>query len=251
VLVPTGADYQLDPEALGRAVTSRSRAIVTVSPNNPTGVVFPEAALRAVNALCRDRGLFHIHDEAYEYFTYGQARAFSPGSIADAGRHTMSLFSFSKGYGMASWRVGYMTVPHDLWDAVNKIQDTNLVCPPAISQHAAAAAARVGRAYAQSKLAGLDRLRRLMLEALRQPGVPADVPDVDGAFYFLLKIPSAMDSLTMAERLVKEHRVAVMPGTAFGLRDGCYLRLSYGRLDEASGAVGVARLVVGLRALVT
>jgi aspartate/methionine/tyrosine aminotransferase len=251
VLVPTGADYQLDPEALGRAVTSRTRAIVTVSPNNPTGVVFPEAALRAVNALCRDRGLFHIHDEAYEYFTYGQARAFSPGSIADAGRHTMSLFSFSKGYGMASWRVGYMTVPHDLWDAVNKIQDTNLVCPPAISQHAAAAAARVGRAYAQSKLAGLDRLRRLMLEALRQPGVPADVPDVDGAFYFLLKIPSAMDSLTMAERLVKEHRVAVMPGTAFGLRDGCYLRLSYGRLDEASAAEGVARLVVGLRALVT
>ena len=64
---------------------------MTVSPNNPTGAVYPEADLRAVNALCRDRGVFHIHDEAYEYFTYGDARHFSPGSIDDAGAHTISL----------------------------------------------------------------------------------------------------------------------------------------------------------------
>jgi aspartate/methionine/tyrosine aminotransferase len=250
VLVPTRADYQLDVDAIARAITSRTRAIVTVSPNNPTGVVYPEAALRAVNALCRDRGLFHIHDEAYEYFTYAGARHFSPGSIDDAGAYTFSLQSFSKGYGMASWRVGYMTLPHDLWEAVSKIQDTILVCPPAVSQHAAVAAARVGGDYARARLPGLDRLRLLILEALRQPDVPADVADVDGAFYFLLRIRSAMDPLLLAQRLVKEHRVAVMPGTAFGMTEGCYLRLSYGRLDEASAAEGLARLTRGLRAIV-
>ena len=125
VTVPTKPDYQLDLDAIADAITPRTRAVVTVSPNNPTGVVYPEADLRALNAICRDRGIFHIHDEAYEYFTYGGATNFSPGSIDGAGAHTISMFSFSKGYGMASWRVGYMVMPAALWDAVNKIQDTD------------------------------------------------------------------------------------------------------------------------------
>src|SRR5262245_15305597 len=162
VLVPTTAQYQLDLDAIAGAITSKTRAVVTVSPTNPTCAVYPEADLRALNALCRDRGLMHIHDEAYEYFTYGQSRHFSPGSIDGAGAHTISLFSFSKGYGMASWRVGYMVLPARLWDAVNKIQDTVLVCPPAISQHAALAAAKVGRGYAKPGVETLGRIRSII-----------------------------------------------------------------------------------------
>ena len=154
VPVPTTADYQLDLDAIGRAVTPRTRAIVTVSPNNPTGAVYPEAALRAVNALCRQRTLFHIHDEAYQYFTYGGAAHFSPGSIAGAAGHTISLYSMSKAYGMASWRIGYMVIPESLWTAVNKIQDTMLICAPAVSQAAALAALRVGAGYAGRTSAG-------------------------------------------------------------------------------------------------
>ncbi|MBW3625310.1 MAG: aminotransferase class I/II-fold pyridoxal phosphate-dependent enzyme, partial [Armatimonadetes bacterium] len=71
VLVPTDEQYQLRPDALEAAITPRTKALVTVSPNNPTGAVYPEATLRAVNALCRERGIYHLHDEAYEYFTYG------------------------------------------------------------------------------------------------------------------------------------------------------------------------------------
>ena len=146
--VPTTREYQLDVAAIAAAITPRTRAIVTVSPNNPTGAVYPEAALREVNQLCRDRGVFHIHDEAYEYFAYRAVAAL----LARVDRRTrrltrISLYSLSKGYGMASWRVGYMVVPAGLWDAVNKIQDTLLICPPAASQCAAAAALRVGRAY--------------------------------------------------------------------------------------------------------
>ena len=249
VLVPTTAEYQLDLDAIANAITPRTRAIVTCSPNNPTGAVYPEADLRTLNALCRDRGVFHIHDEAYEYFTYGVARHFSPGSIDDAGAHTISLFSFSKGYGMASWRVGYMVLPARLWDAVNKIQDTILVCPPAISQQAAQAAARIGRDYAKPAVEALGRLRDIIYQELTQGDAPFDTPRADGAFYFFVRVHAPLDPMNLVERLIREHHVAVMPGVAFGASTGCYLRVSYGMLDERTAAEGIGRLTAGLRAI--
>jgi aspartate/methionine/tyrosine aminotransferase len=248
VPVPTLPDYQLDVQAIADAITPRTRAVVTVSPNNPTGAVYSAASLRAVNALCRDRGLFHIHDEAYEYFIYEGASHSSPGAIDGAAGHTISLFSLSKAYGLASWRMGYMVIPEALWDAVNKIQDTVLICPPAVSQHAALAALRVGRAYTNPYLAELDGLRRLIFEALRDPEVPCDVPSVGGAFYYLVRVRSALDSLALTERLIRTHRVAVIPGSAFGDTAGCSIRISYGALRPESVTEGVARLVHGLRA---
>jgi aspartate/methionine/tyrosine aminotransferase len=249
VVVRTQANYQLDVDAIADAITPRTRAVVTVSPNNPTGVVFPEAALRAVNQLCADRGLFHIHDEAYEHFTYSGVRNFSPGSIAGAGAHTISMYSFSKGYGMASWRVGYMVAPERLWDAINKIQDTELVCPPAISQVAALAALKAGAEYPCAGLAKLDGLRRLIFAELGRPDVPCDTPDANGAFYFFTRVRTSLDSMTVAERLIREHKVAAMPGSAFGATDGCYLRISYGMLDEATAIEGLKRLTAGLQAV--
>lgn len=249
VIVQTKPDYQLDVDALADAFTPRTRAVVTVSPNNPTGVVFPEETLRAVNQLCTERGVFHIHDEAYEHFTYGGASNFSPGSIEGAGAHTISTFSFSKGFGMASWRVGYMVAPERLWDAINKIQDTVLVCPPAVSQHAALAALRAGAPYAHSRLPALDKLRHLIRQELTRDDVPCDVPAADGAFYYFVKVRTTMDAMTVAERLIREHRVAAMPGTAFGSGEGCYLRVSYGMLDEETAREGLGRLVTGLKTL--
>jgi aspartate/methionine/tyrosine aminotransferase len=248
VAVQTRSDLQLDVEAIARAITPRTRAVVTVSPNNPTGAVYDEASLQAVNALCRDRGLFHIHDEAYEYFTYGVPH-FSPGSIAGAAAHTISLYSLSKAYGMASWRVGYMVIPDALWSAVNKIQDTLLICPPAVSQRAAAAALTVGATWATDRLVGLNTTRRKMGEALGAGGMPVDVIVPDGAFYFFMRVRSTMDPMTLTERLIREHKVAVMPGSAFGAA-GCALRVSYGALDADSVAEGLTRLVTGLRTIV-
>src|SRR6185436_294451 len=188
VIVQTRPDYQLDIDAIKDAITPRTRAVVTVCPNNPSGAVYPEADLRTVNALCRDRGIFHIHDEAYEYFTYAGARNFSPASISDAAPHTITTYSFSKGYAMASWRVGYMVLPASLWDAVNKIQDTNLVCPPLISQQAALAALGVGPAYPRAALPALDRLRQRISGELDRQDVPCDTPAADGAFYFFTRV---------------------------------------------------------------
>jgi aspartate/methionine/tyrosine aminotransferase len=249
VAVDTDDDYQLDLPAIADAITPRTRAIVTVSPNNPTGAVYPEAALRAVSALCAHRGIFHIHDEAYEYFVYGRARHFSPGSIPGAAGYTISLFSFSKAYGMASWRVGYMVIPERLTEAINKIQDTILISPPAVSQYAAFAAMEVGRAYPHAHLESLDRVRRAAFDALSDPGVPCDVASVKGAFYYLVRVHSTLDSMTMVERLIREHRVATIPGSAFADRAACSIRLSYGALEPAVVVEGLERFCRGLREL--
>ncbi len=247
VPVATDADYQLDQEALRAAITPRTRAIVTVSPNNPTGAVYPEPALRAVNALCAEHGIVHITDEVYEYFTYGGARHYSPGSDPASRPHTISLFSLSKAYGFAGWRIGYMVVPDELFDAVNKIQDTNLICPPLVCQAAAAGALRAGRAYCAPHVASLAQVRTEVHDTLRGLGDLVEAPETEGAFYVLLRVKTTLDAFTLTRRLIERHRVAVVPGSAFGVNDTCALRVSFGALDRDTVAAGMGRLVDGLR----
>lgn len=249
VPVETDARYQLQPEAVRRAITPRTRAVVTISPNNPSGAVYPEAALREVNELCRRHGLYHINDEAYEYFTYGDARHFSPGAIAGSAEHTISLFSFSKAYGFASWRVGYMVIPAHLFQAVEKIQDTILICAPVISQFAAAGALQAGRGYCRAQLTSIATVRERVLEELDSIRDICTVPAAEGAFYLLLRLDTSREPMELVELLVRDFGVAVIPGTTFGLEKGCYLRVSYGALTEETVTEGVHRLVKGLRSI--
>jgi aspartate/methionine/tyrosine aminotransferase len=248
VPVATDANYQLETDAICRAITSRTRAVVTISPNNPSGAVYSEAAIRAVNALCAEHGIYHVHDEAYEYFTYDGARHFSPASIPGAADHTISLFSMSKTFVMASWRIGYMVIPSRLFDAVNKIQDTILICPPLVSQHVAVAALRVGSSYCRAKVRDLESVRTIVLDALAKVGDVCTAARPQGAFYCLVRVHLPLDPFVLAERLIRDHRVAAVPGTAFGL-EGCTLRVSYGALDASTVAEGMTRLVGGLRAI--
>ena len=249
VLVPTDEQYQLRSDAIAAAITPRTRAVVTISPNNPTGAVYPEAALREVNHLCAERGLYHIHDEAYENFLYEGARHFSPGSIDASQAHTISLFSLSKAYGFASWRIGYMVMPATLLPAVKKIQDTILICAPVISQYAAIGALQTGSQYCREKLREIDDVRAIVLRELGALNDLCTVPKSQGAFYFLLRLRKALDPLQLTERLIREHGVAVIPGTAFGIAEGCYLRVAYGALQKQTAAEGIGRLARGLQAL--
>lgn len=251
VPVPTDERYQLRLEAIRAALTPRTRAIVTVSPNNPTGAVLSEASLRDVNDLCRERGLYHISDETYEYFTYGSARHTSPASFPAAARHTIAIYSLSKAYGFAGWRIGYLAYPSHLAEAMMKSQDTIVICPPIASQIAAAAALEVGRAYCEPHVQALAALRETVVTRLSELAPLAVVPAADGAFYCLMRVDSRGDTpddpMRLAERLIREHRVAVIPGPAFGMHDGCYVRVAYGALQEATVAEGIGRLVGGLR----
>ena len=245
-LVKTDSNNQLDLEALSNAINSRTRAIVTISPNNPTGAVYPETDLSAVNLLCRDQGLYHISDEAYEYFTYESAQHFSPGSIEGAGGHTISLFSLSKSYGFASWRIGYMIIPPQLLVPVKKIQDTNLICPPVISQYAATAALKAGPESFAKELVSLAEVRTESLDRLAELGEKARVSPANGAFYFLLEVPSGGSPMELVRKLIEKHKVAVMPGNTFGIECGCHLRVSYGALSPQTAIDGIGRLVEGL-----
>jgi aspartate/methionine/tyrosine aminotransferase len=250
VLVGTDGQYQLQVDRITQALTPRTKAIVTVSPNNPTGAVYPEEALREVNELCRARGIYHIHDEAYEYFTYGDAKAFSPGSIAGSAPHTISLYSFSKAYGFAGWRIGYMVIPTHLEEAVRKIQDTNLISPTMIAQAAALGALNAGASYCRGKLSGMAEVRELATKAFAEIASFCAAPLTDGAFYFFLRLSTTIAPLALVERLVKEHRVAAIPGTAFGISSGCSLRVAFGALEKETAAQGIGRLVRGLRQIV-
>ncbi|EKQ67553.1 aspartate/tyrosine/aromatic aminotransferase [Leptolyngbyaceae cyanobacterium JSC-12] len=249
VLVNTDENYQLRPEAIRAAITERTRAIVTISPNNPTGAVYPEAVLREVNDICRLYRIYHIHDEAYEYFTYNNANHFSPGAIAASADHTISLFSLSKAYGFASWRIGYMVIPSHLLMPIMKIQDTNIICPAVVSQYAALGALQVGVKYCKDRLGAIAEVRQLMLTELSQISHLCSIPPTAGAFYFLLKIHSTLDAMQLIERLIREHRVAALPGSTFGI-EGCYLRVAYGALPKDTAMAGIERLVKGLKTLV-
>lgn len=246
VLVSTDDQYQLRLDAIEQAITPRTKAIVTISPNNPTGAVYPEATLRAVNQLCRERGLYHIHDEAYEYFTYG-VTPFSPGSISDSHSYTISLYSLSKAYGFASWRIGYMVIPAHLMSAVAKIQDTIVICASVVSQYAALGALQAGAGYCRQHLQRLTQVRQLCLNQFATIQDICTVPPANGAFYFLLNVHTDLHPLTLVEQLVQNYKVAVIPGMAFGLESGCYLRVSYGALQQETVAEGIGRLVTGLR----
>jgi aspartate/methionine/tyrosine aminotransferase len=250
VVVPLDANYQLDVEAVGRAITGRTRAVVTISPNNPSGAVYTAEALTAINELCRRRGVYHISDEAYEYFVYDGARHFSPGSLPGAAEHTISLYSLSKAYGIASWRIGYMVMPETLSVAVRKAQDTILICPPVISQQVAIGALVAGPDYCRRQIERVGHVRRMVLDELAAVRSFCTIPPALGAFYVLLRVDTPLDSMAIVERLVREFGVAVIPGTTFGLEQGCYLRVAYGALDADTIAEGIGRLVRGLKTIV-
>jgi len=250
VFVETDARHQLRPPAIRAAITPRTRAIVTISPNNPTGAVYPERALREVNALCGAAAVYHVHDEAYEYFTYGGAGHFSPAAISGAEAYTLCLHSLSKSYGFASWRIGSMLIPAHLYDAVRKIQDTILICPPVVSQFAAVGAMEAGRAYCDHHRPGIEKVRQVFLQEMASLRGACEVSPADGAFYFFVTVNLPADPMDLVQRLVREHGVAVIPGTTFGVNDRCTLRISYGALQPETAIEGVGRLVRGLRTIV-
>lgn len=253
VPVPVNEDWSLNVEALAAAVTPRTRAIVTVSPNNPTGAVYSKESLSAVNALCAAKNIYHFSDEAYEYFTYDGAEHFSPASLPGAQRHTISFYSMSKNYGMASWRIGYVVFPADLLDAMNKVQDTNLICAPVASQMLALEVLKYGRAWVQPKIDALAVVRKNVYERLKGLGDLVQFPETQGAFYVFLKLPglaAEVDQLAFNRTMAQRHQVVSVPGFTFGLRDterANYQRLSYGALDAASVAQGVERYVAAVK----
>ena len=249
VCVPTDKNYQLNLDNIKAAITDKTRAIVSNSPNNPSGVVYPEDQLKQLNNFCKEAGIYHISDEAYEYFTFNNATHYSPASENGTEDHTISIFSLSKAYGFAAWRIGYMVIPQHLFNAIMKAQDTNLICPSIPSQYAAIGALQTGKKYCEDKMEPIRQVRELMLEELERLNTICEVPESNGAFYLFIKLKTGKNDIDVVNTLIKKYKIAVIPGYTFGMTDGCYLRISYGAPDKDTAITGIKRLVLGIKSI--
>ncbi len=251
ISISTDPNFQPDIDLIKAAIGAKTRAIVTVSPNNPTGVVYSSETLDAINQLCAEHEVFHIHDEAYEYFCYDGNIHYSPASREQAHNHTISLFSTSKSFGLANWRIGYAVIPKALLRPVRKIQDTNLICPAVISQYAAIECLKLGRAYGAPRIKRIESVRHHLDSALHSIDGLVHGP-LQGAFYAFITLNGLQCSDFEAVKfLIEKHQVAVIPGSAFGIPNSKSLRVSYAALEPETAINGVGRLKKGLEDLLS
>ena len=216
----TGDGYQIREENLRRHVTPRTKAIILNSPNNPTGCVLDAESLETVHRLVQRRELFVICDDVYRSLCYTTAyRSFT--EFTDVRDRTILVQSFSKTYAMTGWRMGYLIADAPVRERLSLLHQFIVTSTPAPFQRAGIAALKTDPAPMVKAYAAR---REIVLRALADMGLPTAEPQ--GAFYVFPSIRRfGMDSTTFCTRLLKEHRVAVTPGAAFGADD--HIRISY------------------------
>jgi aspartate aminotransferase len=259
VTVPTDAagGFRARVEQLEAAVTSRTKLLVFVSPSNPTGAVYPREELEAVGRWAAERGLWVVTDEIYEHLVYGDARFYSmPVVVPELADRWVVVNGVAKTYAMTGWRVGWLIGPPDVVTAATNLQSHATSNVANVAQ-AAALAAVAGdlQAVAEMRVA-FDRRRRRIVELLRAiPGVTCAEPQ--GAFYAFPSLEGLlgrelrgrlpMTTLELADLILEEAKVAVVPGEAFGAPG--YVRFSYalGDDDLVEGVTRIAKLLAETR----
>jgi aspartate aminotransferase len=223
--------FALTLEELKQAVTPKTKMVIVCTPHNPTGSVIPKEELYRIGEFCAERGILVASDECYEYLTYDGFKHTSIASLSPAIKEvTVTINALSKGFSMTGWRVGYAAGPKEIIDAMIKINSQSISNVNSIAQKAAVAALTKPKDFLKEWLEAFDQRRRYMVEALNEiPGVSAQMPK--GAFYAfpnvkeLLKMGNFKDDWDLADFLLDEAKIAVVPGSAFGYPG--YLRLSY------------------------
>ena len=237
VYSPTLPDFQPNLSLVEASITNRTKMIIVNSPNNPSGAVYPEATLRKIAKIAEEHNLLVVSDEIYENFVYGDKKHFSIGSIYP---NTLTMNGFSKEFAMTGWRVGYISGPRDIIDAINELQQYTIMSSSSIAQYAALAA--------MSKRVPLNgkylKKREFVISELNKLGL--DVHGADGAYYIFFKSPNGLTDLEFVN-LASEHNLILVPGRAFSRRSG-YVRLSYGA-DMKSVKKGIEILKVILEEL--
>ena len=218
VPVNTYPDFRLDPDRVRAAVTERTKLVMLCSPGNPTGAVIDRETVRAVTALCRERGILLLSDEIYRAFHY-DAPAVSP---AEFDPNVLVLEGFGKTYGMTGWRLGYAHGPRALIDEMAKLQQNTFVCAPSLVQHAGVAALDVDVAGIVADY----RQKRDRLAAGLRGRFEFEMPG--GAFYLFPKVPRGSGT-EFATRAVAEN-LLVIPGGVFSRQD-THIRISYAAPD--------------------
>ncbi len=229
--------FKLTSEKLLEKITPKTKVLVLPFPNNPTGAVMKAEELEEIVKIVIEKDLFVISDEIYAELTYGSDHT-TIASFPGMKDRTVLINGFSKSYAMTGWRLGYAAAPRGILGQMLKIHQFAIMCAPTTSQYAAVAALRDGDKDVQVMRESYDQRRRYLIHAFKEMGMECFEPH--GAFYTFPSVKRfGMTSDEFATRLLREEKVAVVPGTAFGDCGEGYLRISYAyslkNLKEALG----------------
>ena len=217
--------FRLTPEQLKAAITPRTKALVLPFPSNPTGGIMERRDLEAIAQVLEDNDIMVISDEIYAELTYGQ-RHVSPANLPQLYDRTVVVNGFSKSHAMTGWRMGYVCAPQPVVAAMTKLHQFGIMSAPTTSQYAAIEAMRSGDEDIAHMREEYDSRRRYLLENLNRIGLDCFEPK--GAFYVFPCIRSSgLSSEEFCERFLREEKVAVIPGTAFGPGGEGYVRACY------------------------
>jgi aminotransferase len=223
-------DFQLNPEKLAAAVTSKTKAILIGYPNNPTGAVATRQVLEELGRIAEQHDLVVISDEIYDRLVY-DFEHISFASLPGMKSRTITLGGFSKDYAMTGWRVGYAAAPAEILQGLLRIHQYTIMSAPTASQLAALAALQNGDDHVEAMRQQYNRRRELIVNGLNDLGMKTFEPR--GAFYAFPSVKiSGMDDETFAQRLLDEEKVAVVPGSAFGTGGKGFVRCSYATAYE-------------------
>jgi aminotransferase len=231
VLVPLieEENFALDIQAVKKSITSKTKAIMYCSPNNPTGTVFPEEQLRQIAGIALEHDLTIITDEAYEYFVFDDNRHFSVASIPGMEKHVISTYTFTKTYAMTGWRVGYIHADETIIAQIKKAHIPLAICAPVVSQYAAIAALHGGQECVAEFRRHYLSARNLMCERLDRLNHVFDYVKPGGSYLMFPKIllDEGCDSIAFCKKLLKDIQISTTPGIAFGPTGERHLRLSF------------------------
>jgi len=228
-------DFRLRPDDVRAALTPRTRGILLGFPNNPTGGVLTKADADGIAQIARERDLIVYADEIYDRLVYGTKHE-SVLTREGMKERTVYLAGFSKSYAMTGWRIGYACAPAEVIEQMMKIHQYTVMCVPTAGQYAALEALTNGEAEVVRMVGEYDRRRTRIWERLNKMGLHCFEPR--GAFYAFPNITSTgLDDDTFAERLLKDEKVVVVPGNAFGEQGRGHVRACYAasmeQIDEA------------------
>lgn len=218
-------EFQVTAADVEQRITERTKAILIGYPNNPTGAVLSRERAQALADVASQHDVLVISDEIYDRLVYGDHEHVCFASLDGARSRTVTLGGFSKDYAMTGWRIGYAAAPKEILAAMRKVHQYTIMSAPTTGQVAAITALEEGDEHVERMVEEYNQRRRLIVDGLNQLGLTTFEPL--GAFYAFPSIAATgMDDETFAERLLKEERVAVVPGNAFGA-EGNFVRCSY------------------------
>lgn len=223
------AGWQLNPNNLPKLITERTKAIILVSPSNPTGKLFSKEDLLKTAEIARQYNLFILLDDPYSQFLYNNRdKFFNLASEASIKENLVYCFSFSKCHAMSGWRIGYMILPAALKQHVVKVHDANVICAPRISQVAGMAALSQPAPHLKTFEQTLAKRRELICERLDAIPHVFDYQKPDGAYYIFPRIlVDAKDCWDFSLTLLHDAKVTVTPGSAFGPSGENHVRMAY------------------------